>query len=916
MAKELPASATEIAGVAEAAGQLGIETENILKFTRTMIDLGEATNLTAEQAATQFARFANIVGMSQKDFDRLGSTVVALGNNFATTEAEIVEMAMRLAGAGAQIGLTEAQIMAFATALSSVGIEAEMGGSALSKVMVQMQLAVEQGGKDLKNFAKVAGMSAEDFRKAFEQDAARAIMAFLKGLSTAEERGMSAIAILDEMGIKESRLRDTLLRAAGAYDVFNNAVELGNKAWKENTALTEEAHQRYETTESRLRMMWNRIKDVAITLGDALAPAVMDALDAAEPFIKSIENGAKAFSELDKEQQRAILRFVGLVAAIGPASLAIGSLSKGIGGLLSVGSSLAGLLGAASGGTGLLAKIAGLGMKGPVGLAVAGIGVLTAGIISFTESMEKAKKVNLDHTKSLINQQQELQGLTSEYEELSKKNKLSNDELLRYKDIESELKFAKTAEEVAKLKDEQEKLQKKSGLTNEELDRLIALNDEIIEKTPDVEKAYSERGNAIIKNRDALDEANQRLAKHIQLEMDNQRIKMEAQLDKNIRDYITALEELMEKEAERDKLLKLRDETEKNISKLRIQAQQEINAGKDEEARKTIEEIANQEILLAKYNAKIVSLADEITEKRESVQQTEEEIKKTQQLYDELINLQLASVGINDEGEKGIEQLDQAISKTQERIKELQSVKAEQGNLNQAQEEELKNLQTALTKYENAKTKIQELQGEQAKVNQRINEGIGLSDELNESLGKDVDKQVNIDDGGEVDKLNKEVAKTVRKKLIIESILTGARSALRNVIPGFKKGTDYAPGGLAMVGEEGPELIRYKDRWALADFGIVDLPRGAQVFTHAETKRILNAVARLNNIPGYATGARPVGEANRIVDQLSNVNATSKQPVVIQLVTPERRVMAEWLVDDITEIQRFKEARIRMFLTT
>ena len=79
MAKELPASAAEIAGVAEAAGQLGIEKSAILDFTRTMIDLGEATNLTADEAATSFARFANITGMPQTEFNNLGSTVVALG---------------------------------------------------------------------------------------------------------------------------------------------------------------------------------------------------------------------------------------------------------------------------------------------------------------------------------------------------------------------------------------------------------------------------------------------------------------------------------------------------------------------------------------------------------------------------------------------------------------------------------------------------------------------------------------------------------------------------------------------------------------------------------------------------------------------------------------------------------------------
>ena len=216
MSKVMPASTTEIAAVAEAAGQLGIKTDSIMGFTKAMLDLGNTTNISAEQGASQLAQFANITQMSQDDFDRLGSTIVSLGNNMATTEADIVSMGQRLAGAGAQVGMSEAEIMSFAAALSSVGIEAEAGGSAFSKVMVDMKLASKLGGEALDDFAHVAGMSADEFAKAYEDDAATAMTAFITGLGTLESRGEDAIVVLDEMGISEIRMRDALLRASGA----------------------------------------------------------------------------------------------------------------------------------------------------------------------------------------------------------------------------------------------------------------------------------------------------------------------------------------------------------------------------------------------------------------------------------------------------------------------------------------------------------------------------------------------------------------------------------------------------------------------------------------------------------------------------------------------------------------------------
>ena len=375
MSLTLPSSAEEIAGVAEAAGQLGIQTDNVLGFTKVIIDLGNATNLTGEEGASQLAKFANITGMAQTEFDRLGSTIVALGNNSATTEADIVAMSMRLAGAGTQVGMTEAQIVSLAAALSSVGIEAEAGGSAFSKVMINMQLAVETGNESLKDFASVAGMTTDEFTKAFKQDATGALISFIQGLSNAESQGTSAIKVLDDMDIKEVRLRDSLLRAGSASELFSETIALGTEAWEENTALTNEANQRYATTESQIKILKNEIVSMAREIGVELLPTVKDGMVVLKDLIQK-------FNELDPATKENIIKFAALSATIGPVIGTTGKLAEGFGGILKLTGKLSSSLGNAKVATeavGTAAKVAG-GASGVTGFmsSLGGVAVAAA----------------------------------------------------------------------------------------------------------------------------------------------------------------------------------------------------------------------------------------------------------------------------------------------------------------------------------------------------------------------------------------------------------------------------------------------------------------------------------------------------------------------------------------------------------
>ena len=369
----IPETTAELTELAAAGGQLGIKTENISKFTETMAMLGTATNLYGEEGAATLAKFANVTKMDQENFDRLGTSIVDLGNNFATTESDIANMSMRLAGAGTQIGLSQADILGIATALSSVGIEAEMGGSAFSKAMIAMQMATTNGytqvndvmnktgmslrdlqllsannskdfksladglgytstelnsmissGVQLENFAKITGKTTEEFKNLFDSSPAEAIDAFIKGLQNADGAGENAIGMLQDMGFTEVRLRDSLLRLANSEAGITEAVTRSNTAWNENIALQNEFDAKAETTASQMKIAKQNIIEAARGIGETMLPSIQDASTTVADF-------AKGLSQMDDEQKRAVVNTGATVIALGALSKVGVGVIKGAG---------------------------------------------------------------------------------------------------------------------------------------------------------------------------------------------------------------------------------------------------------------------------------------------------------------------------------------------------------------------------------------------------------------------------------------------------------------------------------------------------------------------------------------------------------------------------------------------------------
>ncbi len=316
----IPETTAELTELAAAGGQLGITTDNIVDFTEVMAQMGSATNLVGEEGAATLARFQNVMGVGQNEIRNIGSAIVDLGNHSATTESEIAAMALRMGKYGSSVRMSAADVLGYSAALSSLGIEAQMGGSAIGRTWLSIETAVASGGEGLTKFAKYSGKSAEEFKKQWNTDSSGAFNGLLKGLQSAENLTLA----LDDLGINNTQDIQAMMALVNGYDLVTESVNRSNTAYKENTALQEEFDRKAETTASQLSVTKNNIVEAARSIGETMLPSIKDAST-------TVANFAKGLSQMSDEQKRTVVNTGATVIALGALSKVGVGVIKGAG---------------------------------------------------------------------------------------------------------------------------------------------------------------------------------------------------------------------------------------------------------------------------------------------------------------------------------------------------------------------------------------------------------------------------------------------------------------------------------------------------------------------------------------------------------------------------------------------------------
>lgn len=460
----IPQTTAELTELAAAGGQLGIQTENISSFTETMAMMGSATNLAGEEGAKTLARFMNVANVSQGEVQNLGSSIVDLGNHFATTEAEIAAMAQRMGATGTAVGISAQDVLAYSTALSSLGVEAEAGGSSISRIWMDIQTQVSTGGELLGEFAKVSGKTTKEFAEGWKNDASGTFKDFVDGLSKSKD----LVGTLKNLGFDNIRDLQALQKLAGPQGIqlLNDALQRSNNAWSENTALVNEFENKAGTTASQIQVMKNNLVEAGRSLGETFLPSINNG-------VTDIKNFAQGISKMSDGQKQALITTGKWVIGLGAAGKATSGVIKGIG---NTADALSKIKKAQEAG-GVLAKFAPAltAIKGAAPYAAAGIIAVTAAVKIGKAAYDSWYKSQYKWTEGLSDADNKVQDSLDKYKQIANLQRALKDARLTIENPESSQEQVDNAkakiEEIKALLEEEYNLNIKSD--NSDLDNAV-----------------------------------------------------------------------------------------------------------------------------------------------------------------------------------------------------------------------------------------------------------------------------------------------------------------------------------------------------------------------------------------------------------------------------------------------------------
>ncbi|WP_185819669.1 phage tail tape measure protein [Salibacterium salarium] len=651
----------------------------------------------------------------------------------------------------------------------------------------------QDGSKATNEAFERIGFNAEDMAQKMAEggdDGEKAFMATVSALAAMEdplERNKAGVDLFGSMW--EDLEGDVITSLAGAESKLGDVEGATKKA----------GDAVYDNFGTRATEVWREFQSDLEPVGEIV-------LELAEEWLPKLADGLEEvtgwFNNLSEEGQKTVLAIGGIGAAAGPAIATLGTFSMGLG-------SLAGAAGKVVKGLGGRAGIAGAAraIPGPVGIAATAVLGLGTAAWKVNEAMQENKEVNLEAAETMQNNIGTLDQQVERWRSLDDANKLTNDEMLQFIDNQKELEEVTDPETIMRLQQEQDNLQAKSGLSNDQLNKFIDVNKRITDQVPGVTGEIGKYGDVYIDNMDKVEQYNDSQREALRLELEAQKENAEDKKAENLKEYKNLQDEVNERVSKRSDLSDELQQKEEALEEAQKRKNEEwaktgeLNAQERAETQNALKDARDE------YDtAKLIyeTNQDDLQTARESLSTTGQELGELDNVYRKLIDIELEQAGYNTKKGEGLQTVKDEISELQAKKASLELNTNESTKQTQSYRDQIAEIEGQISQLDGVRDSIVDLQDE--------------SEELNSVLSGDVNKEVTID--------------YIENKPAggVPGVVNSNIDRVLSNVEGYATGTDSAPGGAAIVGEEGPELV--------------NLPKGAQVFTADETKRMQREMPR------------------------------------------------------------------------
>lgn len=270
--------------LAQEAGRLGMQTEeDVLGFVKAADVINVALDDLGEGATLTLSKLTDIFGDKQRlgveqSLLSVGSVINELSQNCTASAPYLANFAQRLAGVGKQANMTIPQIMGFAAVLDSQGQAVEMSATALSQLIMKLF-------QDPAKIAKATGMEISKFNAVLKKDTNEALIMLLEQLNKLGDISVLA-PVFESMGTDGARASGVLAALAGNVEMVKEQQLAANQAYKEGTSVTKEFEVQNNTVQAQLDKAKKGFQEMAVELGQKLAPAMKYAITGTSAFMR------------------------------------------------------------------------------------------------------------------------------------------------------------------------------------------------------------------------------------------------------------------------------------------------------------------------------------------------------------------------------------------------------------------------------------------------------------------------------------------------------------------------------------------------------------------------------------------------------------------------------------------------------